>query len=181
MKVNFKTKDIILASLFVALISVGAYIKIPFIIIPFTLQLFFVLLAGQLLNAGMFALTMVTYIILGLVGLPVFSGGGGPGYVLTPSFGYVIGFLFCGTIISLLRKESNRSFIHLLCCNLIGEVVLYIFGISYYFILNTFYFGKTVAIWPMFVYCCFVFIPSDLLSSVMSVIVSKRIWPVLNK
>lgn len=64
-------------SLFTALIAVGAFIKIPIPVVPFTLQFLFTTLAGLLLGSKMGAVSVIAYMVLGLVGLPIFSEGGG--------------------------------------------------------------------------------------------------------
>ena len=89
---HMKTKDLVLCAMFVALIAVGAFIKIPVPVVPFTLQFLFTMLAGLLLGPVNGALAVVVYIVLGLIGLPIFTQGGGPGYIFQPSFGYIIGF-----------------------------------------------------------------------------------------
>ena len=88
----FSVQKMILCSLFAALIAVGAFIKIPVPVVPFTLQFLFTTLAGMFLGARNGAASVILYLILGLAGLPIFAQGGGPGYVLVPSFGYLIGF-----------------------------------------------------------------------------------------
>ena len=82
-----KTKTLIYCSLFTALIAVGAFIKIPVPVVPFTLQYLFTMLAGLLLGSRKGTLSVVAYMLLGLAGLPIFSEGGGFWYVLKPSFG----------------------------------------------------------------------------------------------
>ena len=78
--------------LFTALIAAGAFIRIPIPVVPFTLQFLFTTLAGLLLGGKNGAISVGVYIFLGLLGLPVFASGGGFAYVLTPTFGYLIGF-----------------------------------------------------------------------------------------
>ena len=80
--------------LFTTLIILGAFIKIPVPVIPFTLQFLFVSLAGLLLGAKYGGLSVFIYAALGLAGLPVFTAGGGITYVVFPTFGYIIGFIF---------------------------------------------------------------------------------------
>lgn len=70
-----KTKDLVLCAMFVALIAVGAFIKVPVPVVPFTLQFLFTMLAGLLLGPVNGALAVVVYIVLGLVGLPIFTQG----------------------------------------------------------------------------------------------------------
>lgn len=87
-----KTRSLVYCTLFTALIAVGAFIKIPIPVVPFTLQYLFTMLAGILLGSRLGSLSVLAYMILGLIGLPIFSEGGGIGYVFKPSFGYIIGF-----------------------------------------------------------------------------------------
>ena len=63
---NQKTKNMILSAMFVALISVGAFIKIPVPVVPFTLQVLFTMLAGLLLGGKRGALAVCVYTALGL-------------------------------------------------------------------------------------------------------------------
>ncbi|MBP5593205.1 MAG: biotin transporter BioY, partial [Clostridia bacterium] len=88
---KFPTKSLILTALFVALLAVSARVSFPFFLVPFTLQVLFVLLAGKLCGKLVGGLTVAIYILLGLAGLPFFTAGGGFEYVLKPSFGYIIG------------------------------------------------------------------------------------------
>ena len=74
-------------AIFTALIAVGAFIKIPVPVVPFTLQLLFTTLARMILGAGAGAVSVLVYLLIGLAGIPVFTGGGGIGYVLQPTFG----------------------------------------------------------------------------------------------
>jgi biotin transport system substrate-specific component len=82
----------ILAGLFAALTAFGAHIKIPLPYIPLTLQTFFVLLSGHLLGPVYGAASQAAYLLLGLIGLPVFAEGGGLAYVFKPTFGYLLGY-----------------------------------------------------------------------------------------
>ena len=87
-----KTKQLVFCSLFTALIVVGAFIKIPVPVVPFTLQYLFTMLAGLILGPRLGTISVTAYMLLGLAGLPIFTEGGGLWYVLKPSFGYIIGF-----------------------------------------------------------------------------------------
>lgn len=100
------TRSIILITMFVVLITVGAFIKIPVPLVAFTLQFLFIALAGLLLGAKNGAIAVAIYIICGIVGLPVFSSGGGIGYIFQPTFGYIIGFGIAAFIIGGLSQNS---------------------------------------------------------------------------
>ena len=87
-----KTKNLAYCALFTALIAVGAFIRVPVPVVPFTLQYLFTMLAGLLLGPRLGTIAVGTYVLLGLVGLPIFTQGGGFWYVFQPSFGYLLGF-----------------------------------------------------------------------------------------
>ena len=89
---TMQTRNLMMCALFAALIAAGAFIKIPIPVVPFTLQLLFTMLAGLLLGGKLGAISVGVYILMGLIGLPVFVEGGGIAYIFKPTFGYLIGF-----------------------------------------------------------------------------------------
>ena len=97
---HFSLREMILCALFVALVTAVTFIRIPVGTDVYTLQFLFTLLAGLLLGPRLGAAAVATYVLLGLLGVPVFASGGGPGYILQPTFGYLIGFVlqawYCG-------------------------------------------------------------------------------------
>ncbi len=131
-KTLLSVKNQILCAMFAALIAVGAFIRIP---VPymdyFTLQFFFVLMAGFLLGDKLGAISVSCYILIGLLGVPVFAAGGGIGYVLRPSFGYLIGFAFAAFVTGKLSRKMSVSFNHYFLAALAGFAVTYLIGIIY--------------------------------------------------
>ena len=99
-----------LCSLFTALIAIGAFLQIP---LPnfdyFTLQFFFVLMAGMLLGARLGALSAALYVLIGLLGIPVFAAGGGISYVLRPSFGFLLGFIVTAFCSGWIMQQGQRK------------------------------------------------------------------------
>ena len=91
-----------------ALISAGAFIRIPIPVVPFTLEFLFTTLAGLLLGGRLGAVSVGVYIAVGLLGLPVFAEGGGIFYVLKPSFGYIIGFAVASYVTGRIAKQSRQ-------------------------------------------------------------------------
>lgn len=91
-----KTGNLVLCGLFAALMAVGAFLHIMLPIGPFqvtiSLQIFFAILAGLFLGPKHGFLSVLAYLVLGLAGVPVFARGGGLGYVLKPTFGFLLGF-----------------------------------------------------------------------------------------
>ena len=76
------TKKIVLCGLFVALMAIGAFIRIPIPMLPITLQTMFVLYAAVILGGRLGAVSVLVYVIMGLIGVPVFAEGGGIWYVM---------------------------------------------------------------------------------------------------
>lgn len=90
-----KTKNMVLCAMFVALIAVGAFIRIPIPVVPFTLQILFINLAGLLLGGKLGAIAAGSYMIIGLIGLPVFAEGGGLSYIQTELWIYYRFYSLC--------------------------------------------------------------------------------------
>lgn len=175
-------QDICLVSLFTALIAVGAFIRVPVPPVPFTLQLLFVTLAGVLLGAKKGALSALLYMILGLVGLPIFTGGGGFGYIFTPTFGYILGFPIGAFLIGYLcHKKSELSILRLTLSCLAGLGIVYAVGMGYYCLISKFYLGKDVEIMAVIYSHFLIFVPKDLILCGLSAIIGKRLIPILRK
>ena len=83
-------KRMILISFLAALTAIGAFLKIPIGITSITLQFMFTAMAGILLGAKDGSISQIVYILIGLIGFPVFTMGGGFSYVLQPSFGFLL-------------------------------------------------------------------------------------------
>lgn len=94
---------------FSALTAVGAFIRLPLGPIPISLQSFFVILSGLILGPSAGAMSQFVYILLGLSGLPVFTSGGGPGYLLMPSFGYLLGYVLAAWVAGQLGQRLRND------------------------------------------------------------------------
>ena len=177
-----KTKDWIMCSLFVALITVGAFIKIPVPVVPFTLQLLFTMMAGLLLGGKLGALSVCAYIFMGLLGLPVFAEGGGLAYILKPSFGYIIGFAVASYVTGIIANQvSNPSYKRLIAANFTGLGIVYLFGMVYYYLMSNFYLGTPIGLWPLFLYCFILAVPGDIVLCVLGAFLGKRMIPIIKK
>ena len=168
MKLN--TRELSLVALFSALIAVGAFIKIPFLIVPITLQTLFVVSAALILGKRLGPLSVIVYIVMGLIGLPVFAKGGGPMYVLQPTFGYLLGFIFTAMFIGNFKDKMNK---YLLVT--IGILITYAFGISYFVAIQHFVNGVSFEVGFLLKNLFLVFLRGDITSYIVAVIVSERI------
>ena len=139
---KIQLRDWILAALFIVLMAVSAGLKLPIPLVSITMQNLVVALAGLLLGPRMGALSMAVYLFMGLAGLPVFSTGGGIGYVLSPSIGYLVGFIPAAALTGVLACKAPRTgrrpaFWALLLAVLAGLAVDYVLGVAgMYAVLN---------------------------------------------
>lgn len=177
-----RTGNLILCSLFVALIAVGAFIRIPIPVVPFTLQFLFTMMAGLLLGGRLGAVSVIVYIIMGLIGIPVFAEGGGIGYVLKPSFGYIIGFAVASYVTgTIANRVPDPGYKRLFAANFIGLGIVYLLGMSYYYIMSDFYLGDPIALWPLFLYCFIMAVPGDIVLCIIGALLGKRLIPIVRK
>lgn len=178
----FSAQNMVLCALFTALIAIGAFIKIPVPVVPFTLQFLFTTLAGLLLGPGVGAASVILYLALGLAGLPIFAQGGGPGYVLIPSFGYLIGFA-AGTWITgkMTEKKTSPGLKRLLTANFSGLAAVYLIGMAYYYLICNYVLGTPIAFWPLFLYCFLMAVPGDILICVICAFLARRLLPQIRR
>lgn len=177
-----KTKNLINCSLFTALIAIGAFIKIPVPVVPFTLQFLFTTLAGLLLGSRKGTISVVAYMLLGLAGLPIFSEGGGIWYIFKPSFGYIIGFCL-GTFVTGLISErmKEKTVPRYLLANFIGLLIVYAAGIVYYYVICNYVIDTPIAVSPLFLYCFLLAVPGDICLCILAAILVKRAKPILHR
>ena len=180
------TQDVAVCGLFTALIAVGAFIKI---VIPvgadtmnFTLQWLFVLLAGLLLGSKRAFRSVAVYLITGLIGFPIFARGGGPAYLLRPTFGFLLGFALAAWAIGVLcEKLRPAKSITWFFTTLAGFVLYYGMGILYFYLITHLLASQTpVGIGMIFgVYCLPTMLP-DLMLCVLAVMLAGRLRPAVS-
>ena len=127
-----KTAEMTRMALMVAMNCVSAYIIIPlpFSLSPIALQTLIVNLTGYVLNAKQAFMTMLVYLLVGLAGVPVFTGGSaGPGKLFGPTGGYIIGFLFTAVFLAYFRGEKYSFKRYALLGCVIGIPLIYVFGV----------------------------------------------------
>ena len=168
-KGGLDTRQMILCALFTALIAVGAQIKVPLPVVPFTLQFLFTTLAGLLLGGRLGALSVAVYLVLGLVGAPVFTEGGGPAYLLKPSFGYLIGFIPMAVIAGIFIEKSGRKLVLGMIGMILGTAVCYIFGTVWFVLVM-----KT-SVQAALTMCVYPFIVFDIIKMVLAAWIGPQI------
>ncbi len=179
---RMNTRSLILCALFAALIAVGAFIRIPIPVVPFTLQLLFTMLAGLLLGPRLGAAAVCVYLAMGLIGLPVFAEGGGPAYVLRPSFGYLIGFALGAYVTGAIANASPRpGYRRLLAADFAGLAIVYALGMAYYWLISAVYLKDPIGIWPLFLYCFLLAVPGDIALCVIGAVLGRRLIPLVRE
>ena len=124
-------RGMIYASVFGAVTAAGAYIMIPLPPVPITLQTLFLYLAAALLGGRLGALSQVVYLLIGMIGLPVFAGGkAGMGVLIGPTGGYLIGFVIGAYVIGgLVKLRSEPGPVWLAGAMVAGTAVIYLLGV----------------------------------------------------
>ena len=181
---RFSARDITMTAVFAALAVVAAMlVRYGGSIVPFSLIPFVVMLAGGVLGARLGALSMIVYILLGLVGVPVFASPpfGGPAYVLSPTFGFLPGFVGSAYVIGLLLKNRKESgFITYFLSMAAGIVVYYLIGLPYLYVILNFYLGKAVSAAAVITIGFTPFIVLDLFKAAAAAIMARALHRRLN-
>jgi biotin transport system substrate-specific component len=124
-----RTTNLTLIALFAAILAVSSFLKIPVGPVPLTLQSTAALLTGYVIGPSRGASAVLLYTAAGLAGLPIFATGGGPAYILAPTFGFIIGFTLCAFTTGLLaRFNTGGSALKAYFIMLGGLVCLYLPG-----------------------------------------------------
>ena len=89
------------------LLAISAKIQTPFTLVPATMQTFVVLFLGMALGYKLAAITVILYLFEGSIGLPFFAKGGGFGYLMGPTGGYLIGFIFTAYLAGKIKIKSD--------------------------------------------------------------------------
>jgi len=129
-RTSFLIKDVVLVLSFAFLTGISAVMKVEIGTVPITMQTFVVLLSGALLGSKKGALSQLTYLLMGLSGIFWFARGGGIAYLLSPTFGYIIGFVLASFVVGwLYEKGMGKRIETAVMAMLIGNIVLYIPGL----------------------------------------------------
>ncbi len=165
-----KNKPIVLCGLFAAIISVCSWIAVPFAV-PFTMQTFGIFCTLILLGGKLGTTAIMVYILVGVVGLPVFAGfQGGAGVLFSPLGGYIIGFAAMGLIYMLVTKKWGEKRIVRIVGMGAGLAVCYFLGTLWYM-----FFTDSTDLMASLAVCVVPFILPDVLKAVLAFAVSEKI------
>jgi biotin transport system substrate-specific component len=164
-------KGLVYAALFGALTATGAFIVIPLPPVPITAQTFFLNVSAVLLGGQLGALSQFIYVMLGVVGIPVFAGGtAGLGVIFGPTGGYLLGFIISAFFIGMInRMKKSAGIFWNIFSMLIGMLIIYLLGSLQLSLVAKMSFHKalTIGVLP--------FIPGDVIKILLAAIISSRL------
>ena len=167
-------KEMSLVAIFPAMMAATAGISIPLGSLPaVSLQTIFVFMAALLLGPRLGSLSMIVYVMMGLIGLPVFSNfRGGLDVITGQSGGFIIGFIFSAYLIGFMKNINflNKKIWYIFGILVIGNIVIYMFGASYIaYLINTSFLTTLATFSP--------YIAGDILKILVVLYVYSRIRP----
>ncbi len=173
---NRNLRTLCFCSIFAALIAVCAQIVIPLPAVPISLALLPILLAGSLLGPWYGTLSVLIYILLGLIGVPVFAGfGSGVGVLFCRTGGYIIGYLFASFAAGVLSKVFGRGFWRLCLAMACGVLLCYLFGTVWYMRLTASSLATSLTL------CVLPFIPGDCVKVALASYLTQKLLPVFKR
>lgn len=169
-----RTKDIVSISLFTVLMAICSWIAIP-AAVPFTMQTFAVFLALNFLGGKKGTASVCIYLLLGLIGIPVYANGtAGIGIIMGTTGGYMIGWIFSGLVIWLLEKLIGRKIWAQAISMLVGLLVCYAIGTAWFIAVYARTTG-TIGLWGALGWCVLPFIIPDLVKLGLALWLSQRL------
>lgn len=175
-----KTYDLVYVSIFVVLIAVCSWISIP-LTVPVTLQTFGVFIAVGLLGGKRGTLAVLVYILMGAIGIPVFSGfTGGIGILAGTTGGYIVGFLFSALLMWGMEKLFGKDTKVLAGSMILGLAVCYAVGTLWFMAMYAASSGA-VGIFTVLGWCVFPFIIPDIAKIALALILTKRLSGVIRR
>lgn len=176
---KMKTLDLVYIAIGAAIITVCSWISIP-LTVPFTLQTFAIFAALLILGGYRGTIAIIVYVLMGAVGLPVFSGfSGGLAKLLGNTGGYIVGFIFMGLIYSVMTGFFGEKLYVEIAALVIGLVVCYAFGTAWFMYVYAKSTGA-VGIMSVLSWCVFPFIIPDIVKMAVAFVISGRVRAVVN-
>ncbi len=167
--------DMAYIGMFTALIVVCSWISIP-LTIPFTLQTFAVFLTVALLGCTRGFITVLVYILLGAVGVPVFSGfKGGIGALMGPTGGYIIGFLFTAIITGFILDRFGKKLPVMIAAMLLGLVICYAFGTAWFVVVYSKN-SEAIGVMTALSWCVIPYIIPDCIKIAVAIVLDRRLF-----
>lgn len=167
--------DLVFISMFTALIAVCSQISIPLGPVPFTLQTMAVCITAAMLGWKRGTISVLVYLLIGLVGVPVFAGfSGGFSSVVTPAFGYIIGFILTAVVVGLSTKFFGNKMVPLIISMVIGIFLCYVVGTIWFMVVYNVT-GQYIDLGLALSWCVIPFIIPDIAKIAVAAILVNRL------
>lgn len=177
-----RTNHLTLTALFAAILAVSAFIRIPAGPVPLTMQSTAALLCGYCLGPSRGASAALLYTAAGLAGFPIFTSGGGPAYIVSPTFGYIIGFSTCALFTGFLARFNTRGSIpgaYLIM--LVGLAALYLPGFLWLYISLHMVMGADSSAAATLQAGLVIPLLGDLIKTIPAAVIGEKLRPVIQK
>ena len=171
-----KLRWMVLASLMAALTAVGAYIHVPIGPVPIVLSTLFVLLSGLLLGSRWGLVSMVLYLFVGAIGIPVFSGGrGGFAHFLGPTGGYLFGYVLASWVTGFIAERSRGILILEILSVVVGSLVIYGLGVPWLKVVTQMSWSKALLMGMV------PFLIGDAVKATVALVLARAVRPILKR
>lgn len=174
MKSKLSVRDMAYIALFAVMMAVCSWISIPYVV-PFTLQTFAVFLAVEVLGGRRGTVAVLVYLLMGAVGLPVFTGfSGGIGHLLGSTGGYIVGFVFTALVMWGMERIPGSRTVVLAVSMVLGLLVCYAFGTAWFLLVYARTTGP-VGVWTAVGWCVAPYVVPDLMKLALALVLRRRL------
>ena len=171
-----KTRDMVFTAVFAAVLCALAPLAIPVGPVPISLATFVIYLSAAILNWKFGTLSVIVYVALGLVGLPVFSGfEGGIHKLVGPTGGFIVGYIVMALVIGLIVTRNPRKRWIYPAAMAVGTIMLYVCGLAWF----TYSTGSTLG--ASLMACVIPFLPGDVVKIILASVISPRLRKIIER
>ena len=171
-----KIRELAYCALFIALLIICSQIQINLGLVVYTLQTLAVLLICFLLPTKLAVISTGTYLLLGLIGLPVFAGWkGGLSALVSPTFGFIISFVVVALVIPPYLEKlgyTRRSYI---IASVLATLIIYGIGLTYFAFIMNVQQGQEMSLMTIFSLVTLPYIPGDIVKAILAIIIGTRL------
>ena len=174
---KMKTIDLVYMAIGTVLITICSWISIP-MLVPFTLQTFAVFFLLGLLGGKRTTVSVIIYLLLGAIGVPVFSNfNSGIGAILGTTGGYIVGFILMGILYWLFEKISDKIYIRA-AAMAVGLLLCYTFGTAWFMVVYARDSGA-IGLGTALGWCVIPFILPDIAKLIVALLLSAKLRKIL--
>lgn len=180
MKSNIKIRTLTEISICTALLCICSWITIP-AVIPFTLQTLSIFFVLSLLGGKKGIAAISLYTLMGIIGIPVFSGfKSGIGHLFNYTGGFIIGFIFCGVVYLVFESFANKGKLQQYIILFCGLLVCYLIGTIWFIFISTIN-NTNYNFWYVITVCVLPYIIPDILKLLLAVFLANKLKPIIER